>query len=72
MPRRVYDASYNGHPAAAVWQAWTGVSALGGVVLFVSAMFFVLVAVATIAVRSRGVVPVIEYAETVEPAPTRR
>lgn len=43
MPRRVYDATYGGHPVAASWVLLTDVSAVGGIVLFASALFFVLV-----------------------------
>jgi cytochrome c oxidase subunit 1 len=67
MPRRIYDASYGGHPAAVAWQAWTGVSALGGVILFVSAMFFVLVIAATATNREAAAPLSIEYAETLHP-----
>jgi len=72
MPRRVYDASYNGHPIAEAWQAWTGMSALGGVILFVSAMSFVLVVVATALGRERAEAAPILYAEPLEPLPRRR
>jgi cytochrome c oxidase subunit 1 len=67
MPRRIYDASYGGHPAAARWQAWTGISALGGVVLFVSAMFFVVVMLATATNQRAAVNAPIEYAEPLYP-----
>jgi cytochrome c oxidase subunit 1 len=67
MPRRIYDASYGGHPAAVAWQAWTGVSALGGVVLFVSAMAFVLVMVATAMGKRTAQLQPIEYAEPLAP-----
>ncbi len=67
MPRRIYDASYGGHPAALAWQSWTGVSALGGVVLFVSAMFFVWVMVASMFGPKLAQPLPIEYAQTVRP-----
>jgi cytochrome c oxidase subunit 1 len=67
MPRRVYDASYGGHPAAEAWEAWTGISALGGVVLFVSAMFFVCVMFASLRGRKLETPLTIEYAETLRP-----
>ncbi|MBI4409303.1 MAG: cbb3-type cytochrome c oxidase subunit I, partial [Gemmatimonadetes bacterium] len=67
MPRRVYDASYFGHPAAQAWQQWTGLSAIGGVILFVSAMSFVIVMVATGLGPKREEPEPIEYAETLEP-----
>lgn len=72
MPRRVYDASYGGHPIAQAWQAWTGLSALGGVILFVSAMSFVLVMVATGLSRERREAEPILYAEPLEPLPRHR
>ena len=67
MPRRIYDATYAGHPAAQSWQAWTGISAMGGVVLFVSAMFFVSVMLGSLTAPKLDVVPGIEYAETARP-----
>jgi len=70
MPRRVYDASYGGHPVTQAWQEWTGMSALGGAILFVSAMSFVLVLVATSLGRERTVPLGFEYAQPLE-APTR-
>ncbi len=72
MPRRVYDASYQGNATAALWEAWTGLSALGGVVLFVSAMSFVAVMAATALRGAKVTVPEIAYAESLEPLPARR
>jgi len=72
MPRRVYDASYGGHPAAQAWQAWTGLSALGGVVLFVSAMSFVTVMVASATNPRRQEASAIVYAEPLEALPRSR
>jgi cytochrome c oxidase subunit I len=43
MPRRVFDPSYANHPTAMSWQTLTNVSAVGGIVLFASTLFFVLV-----------------------------
>lgn len=48
MPRRVFDARYGDHATAVSWQWLTNVSALGGVVLFASALFFVLVMLFTL------------------------
>jgi len=42
MPRRVFDPSYGNHATAVSWQGLTAVSAIGGLLLFVSALFFVL------------------------------
>jgi cytochrome c oxidase subunit 1 len=71
MPRRVYDASYGGAPVTHTWQDWTGMSALGGSILFVSAMSFVLVLVATAAGKAGETAPAFEYAEALE-APAGR
>ena len=48
MPRRVFDPRYGDHPTAVGWQWLTNVSAIGGVVLFASALFFVLVMLFTL------------------------
>jgi cytochrome c oxidase subunit 1 len=68
MPRRVYEASYGGAAAAQAWAPWTAVSAAGGVILFVSAMSFVLVAFGTLLWGRRlDRPPEVEYAEPLEP-----
>lgn len=72
MPRRVYDASYGGHPVARAWQEWTGLSALGGAVLFVSAMAFLAVVVATVTNPRRERPAPVVYAEPLEPVPAGR
>jgi cytochrome c oxidase subunit 1 len=72
MPRRIYDASYQGHPVAQSWQQWTGLSALGGTVLFVSALAFVTVMIASCFGTRMREVPQIRFAESLEPvAPGR-
>jgi cytochrome c oxidase subunit 1 len=71
MPRRVYDASYGGEPITHTWQDWTGMSALGGSILFVSAMSFVLVLVATAVGSGRETATTFDYAEPLEAATTR-
>jgi cytochrome c oxidase subunit 1 len=48
MPRRVFDPSYGNHPTAVSWHWLTNVSAVGGIVLFASALFFVLVMLFTL------------------------
>jgi cytochrome c oxidase subunit I len=48
MPRRVFDPRYADHPSAAAWQGLTNLSAIGGIVLFASALFFVLVMLFTL------------------------
>lgn len=73
MPRRVYDPAYFGAAAARAWAPWTAVSAAGGVILFVSAMSFLLVAVGTALWGKRmASPPEIAYAEPLEPVPARR
>ncbi len=72
MPRRVYDATYLGSPVAAQWQGLTAVSAVGGVCLFVSAAFFLLVMLATALAGRRSEDTTIAFAEPLQGAPTRR
>ena len=72
MPRRIYDSTYGGHPVALAWQQWTGLSALGGVILFVSAMSFVAVVVATAWAGRKGETEPFAYAESLEPLPAGR
>jgi cytochrome c oxidase subunit 1 len=48
MPRRVFDPRYGDHPTAQGWQFLTNLSAIGGIVLFASALFFVLVMLFTL------------------------
>jgi cytochrome c oxidase subunit 1 len=72
MPRRVYEASYGGSAVAATWSGWTGLSAVGGLFLFTSAGFFMLVMIGTaFAGRRREFEPVV-WAQPLHPAPTRR
>lgn len=68
MPRRVYDASYAGEATAAAWKPLTDVSAIGGVVLFTSALFFCLVMLFTVFGRTQESEPV-QFAEPVEEPP---
>jgi cytochrome c oxidase subunit I len=72
MPRRIYDATYQGHPVAQAWQQWTGLSALGGAVLFVSALMYVLVVMASAWGERREEAPAIEFAESLDPLPPVR
>src|SRR6266508_1422027 len=72
MPRRVYDAAYDGAVAAQAWRGLTGVSAVGGLFLFASAAFFMLVMIGTaLAGRRREPEPIV-WAEPLEPAAARR
>ena len=71
MPRRIYDASYGGSAVAEAWRGLTGVSAVGGLFLFTSAGFFILVMLGTgLAGKKRDAEP-IEWAEPLEPTSTR-
>ena len=71
MPRRIYDATYGGAAAAQAWRGLTGVSAVGGLFLFASAGFFMLVMLGTgLAGRKREPEP-IEWAEPLEPSSPR-
>jgi cytochrome c oxidase subunit 1 len=63
MPRRVYDATYNGAAAAEPWQGLTMVSALGGVFLFISAAFFLLVMLGTVLAGRKTEAKPMEFAE---------
>jgi cytochrome c oxidase subunit 1 len=70
MPRRVYTGAFQGVEAAQAWVPLVNLSAVGGVILFVSAMAYVGVVVGTMLVAPRGERPPIEYAEPiVAPAP---
>jgi len=72
MPRRVYEAGYMGAEAAKAWAPWTAVSATGGVVLFISAMFYVLVVVGTVLWgRKLDAAPAIEFAVALDPPASR-
>ena len=54
MPRRVYTGEFQGVAAAQAWVPLVNLSAIGGVILFVSAMCYVGVLVATMLVAPRG------------------
>ena len=72
MPRRVFDASYDGSAVAAAWRGLTGISAVGGLFLFASAGFFMLVMIGTaLAGRRRTPEPVL-WAEPLLGPVTRR
>jgi len=67
MPRRIYDATYGGSAIAAEWKMLTGVSAVGGLFLFASAGFFILVMLGTGLAGKRRVPEPIEWAEPLHP-----
>jgi cytochrome c oxidase subunit 1 len=71
MPRRIYTGEFQGVEAAQAWIPFTNLSALGGVVLFVSAMCYVGTIVATMLTSPEGARQPIEYAEpmSTHPAP---
>jgi heme/copper-type cytochrome/quinol oxidase subunit 1 len=69
MPRRIFEGAYAGQPQAHMWQALTWVSAMGGVILFVSAMFFVLVMLGTLLAGPRRDPDPIVWAEALSPPP---
>jgi cytochrome c oxidase subunit I len=62
MPRRVYTGEFNGMEGAQAWIPLVNLSAVGGVILFVSAMCYVGVLVGTMLVMPRGARGEIEYA----------
>ncbi len=68
MPRRIYDASYGGSTVAAAWRGLTGLSAIGGVFLFASAAFFMLVMLGTGLAGKRITPQRVEWAEPLQPA----
>jgi cytochrome c oxidase subunit 1 len=72
MPRRVFDASYGDHPAALSWHWLTHVSAVGGLVLFVSAAFFIMVMLGTALAGKRQQPEPVLWAEPLEGPPARR
>jgi cytochrome c oxidase subunit 1 len=67
MPRRVFEADYGGAAAAQVWQGMTGLSAIGGIVLFTSAAFFLLVMLGTALAGKRRAPEPLEWAEPLHP-----
>ena len=71
MPRRIYEASYGGSAAAADWRVLTGVSAVGGLLLFASAAFFVMVMLGTWLAGKNHEPDPIEWAEPLEPVATK-
>jgi cytochrome c oxidase subunit 1 len=64
LPRRVFATSYAGAEQAHAWETLTRVSALGGIVLFASAGFFVLVMLGTLLAGQRKEQPTIVWADS--------
>jgi cytochrome c oxidase subunit 1 len=67
MPRRVYTGEFQGVEAAQAWIPYTNLSAVGGVILFVSAACYVGTIVATMLTSPEGRREPIEYAEPMSP-----
>jgi cytochrome c oxidase subunit 1 len=67
MPRRIYEASFGGAAAALPWKGLTLTSALGGLFLFTSAAFFVMVVLGTWLAGKRREPEPIEWAEPLHP-----
>ena len=72
MPRRIYEAGYGGSPVAAAWRGLTGLSAVGGLFLFTSAGFFMLVMIGTALAGKRHEFEPVVWAQPLHPAPTKR
>jgi len=73
MPRRIYTSYYAGSAVAANWQPYVNFSAVGGVILVLSSICYLLVIVGTMLVAPRGETAAIEYAESlvaVTPGPS--
>ena len=71
MPRRVFAATYGGAPSAEAWTGLTGLSAIGGIFLFVSAAFFLMVMLGTALAGKRRAPEPLEWAEPLHPAPAK-
>jgi cytochrome c oxidase subunit 1 len=69
LPRRVYSASLTGEQGAA-WHDLTVVAAVGGIVLFASALAYVIVVVATWTTGRRVDAPAFEFATPLRPETT--
>lgn len=63
MPRRVYTASFSGSEVAASWTRLTELSAIGGIVLFVSSVLWIFVLATAVLGGERKKAPSIEFAE---------
>jgi len=72
MPRRVFDASYDGSAVAATWRGLTGVSAVGGLFLFASAAFFMMVMIGTALAGKKQEPEPILWAEPLHPGAQQR
>jgi hypothetical protein len=61
----VFDASYGNHPTALSWTTLTNISAIGGLLLFASALFYLLVVLFTV-LGARAEAEGIDFAEPLE------
>ena len=66
LPRRVYSATLSGTEGAA-WQGLASIAAVGGIILFVSAVCFVAVVVGTWTGARAAEAPAFEFAEPLRP-----
>ena len=66
LPRRVYDATYAGAPQAQVWSELTAISAAGGIIVFTSALCFVLSIGKTLLHKREGAPQPLLWAEPLE------
>ena len=71
LPRRVYSASLLGDEMGAQWATLTKIGAVGGVVLFVSSLCFLLVVATTWTTGRRTQVEAIEFAQPLAPVERR-
>lgn len=69
LPRRVFTTNYGGAVQAQSWEWITSLSALGGLALFTSAGFFVLVMLGTLLAGKRTAPAPIEWAEPLSAPP---
>jgi cytochrome c oxidase subunit 1 len=69
MPRRIYTGEFQGAEAAQAWIPLTNLSAVGGVILFVSAMCYIATILATMLTSAEGTRASIEYAEPMSAQP---
>ncbi len=67
LPRRVFETGYANAPQAQAWESLTSISAVGGVLLFASAGFFVLVMLGTLFAGPKKAQPAIAWAEPLAP-----
>ncbi len=73
LPRRLYETGYTGAAQAQIWEGLTYASAIGGLILFLSAAFFVLTMLGTMISGKRVEPTPLEWAEPLggqSPAPT--